>query len=372
MTIIQNEKRIFGIDLMQTFAIAMVLFAQFILIFPQTNAIVLQVASLLHYLGLEVFFISSGYVLGKIIYAVFEKDDFGFKAVVQFLKRRFFQIYPLYFLIVCINILITFLVGYHIKESWSYFLFLQNFTTPNPTFFSESWVISVIVFASVLLPFLLLIFNTFFKNNNKSKAFLITTIFLITTFLFTKWIYNSSTSNTNINQWDVALKSVVIYRLDAVFIGVLFYWLQIKFPLFWKKSKMIIAFIGCLGVTFICLGVGYFRLLIENYPLFWNVFYLPITSLSVAFFLPFLTEFKNEFHRIKNLVTFISSMSYSIYLLHFGVVFQLLNYYFPIVLLPVKERLVFVFSYLFLTITLSYFLKNHYQKPIYNKFTKRS
>jgi hypothetical protein len=167
--------------------------------------------------------------------------------------------------------------------------------------------------------------------------------------------YYFSTHNKSINEWDSALKSVVIYRLDSVFIGTFFYWLQYKGHTFWHKLKWVFFILGLLGILFISFGLGYFRVLIDTHPLFWNVFYLPFVSLSIACLLPFFSEFQigNAFFKS---VASISSLFYPVYLLHFSVVLQIMSDIYPIGSLNTFGIAIFLFLYILITFFLSFIL----------------
>ena len=61
-------------------------------------------------IGVEIFFVISGFLIGKIIYRIIQKDDFSFNDVREFWKRRWFRTLPNYYLVLLINILLWFLI----------------------------------------------------------------------------------------------------------------------------------------------------------------------------------------------------------------------------------------------------------------------
>jgi len=266
-----------------------------------------------------------------------------------------------------VNMVVAFFVGFNIEGLWRYFFFFQNFASPMLPFFTESWSLSVEEFAYLILPFSLLAAFMFVKPKNKPRQFLAVTLLLAVIFILTKICYNLNTRNTTIEQWNLAVKAVVIYRLDSIFIGVLAGWIYMNYHDFWQRTKYLWAMLGTLMIGFYTFGVGLLGLTIDRYPFFWNVFYLPLASLSVAFFLPVLSVWKSEKSALANGITFISLISYSIYLLHYGVVLQTMKHIIDTETLSLVSSVIFTLAYLTITIFLSWLLYRFYEKPMMDK-----
>jgi peptidoglycan/LPS O-acetylase OafA/YrhL len=149
-----NHTRIFGLDLMRTIAILMVLSGHCLWIYPQDDSLFHQLLQLFGFFGVEIFFVLSGFLIGKILYHLYLKDDFSLATVFYFLKRRWFRTFPNYYLVLLINILIAGFIGQETPKLWRYFFFLQNFKITMLPFFTESWSLSIEEFAYIVLPFL--------------------------------------------------------------------------------------------------------------------------------------------------------------------------------------------------------------------------
>ena len=359
------KDRIFGLDLMRTVAILMVLSSHSLWIYPPNNNLITQVCHLFGYWGVEIFFILSGFLIGRIVYQLYLQDDFCFTHVIHFLKRRWFRTLPNYYLVLLLNIGVAFIIGYSIIDSWRYFFFLQNFTSPMLPFVTESWSLSIEEFAYLLLPIALYVKTKIVKPSKKANFFLVVILFYIAFFILTKIgnaYYNPSST---IEQWNLSIKSVVVFRLDAIFIGVLFSWISINYQQFWHRSKIILAIIGACLTGFLFVGVGYFQFTFDAYPFFWNVWYLPLTSLTFALFLPFLSEWKSiKSTFIQKPIVLISIISYSIYLLHYGIILQLLKYFVPTEGMAMNTLHSYTMIYLLLTFFFSYLLYRFYEKPM--------
>lgn len=361
-----GQSRIFGLDFMRASAIMLVLFGHCAWIFPCGNTAFSALMALAGFLGVEIFFVLSGFLIGRIVYRQFTEDSFTPQTVFRFLRRRLFRTFPNYFLLLIVNILIAFWIGYPIGPLWRYFIFLQNFASPMLSFFTESWSLSVEEFAYLLLPFALLAAAVLFSRRGKPMHYLWTVLLLIGIFIAAKIIHNPGSALT-LEQWNLGVKSVVIFRLDSIFIGVLAGWLYDNYHAYWKRAQIYCAFSGMLLIGFFTFGVGRFQLTIDRFPFFWNVVYLPLASVAVACFLPLLSEWKSEKSAIARAVTFISLISYSIYLVHYGVVLQLLKHFVNTDVLSPPEILVFTAFYFTLTFALSYLLYRFYEKPMTDK-----
>jgi len=349
---------------MRASAILMVLFSHLSFIFPMNKGIIGQITSLFGFLGVEIFFVLSGFLIGKILYEmVVLKEEFLWIDLLRFLKRRWLRTFPNYFLVLLTTVFIAKMLEYPITESWKYFFFIQNFATPMPSFFPESWSLSIEEFAYVLLPLFLWLGFKWMQFKSKSLLFLWIVLGLIFIFIGTKYWYFLNSDNTTLLQWNVALKAVVLYRLDSIFIGVLFSWVYFNCLKFWKQFKIVCLGFGLLFLLLMFVGVGFFAIRIETYPFFWNVLYLPITSLAFALFLPFLSEWNKSSVLIKP-ITFISKISYAIYLIHYSILFQLMHHFFNPEQYNNGQLFGYACCYLTITFLFSWILYRFYEKPL--------
>lgn len=367
----KESKRIFGLDFMRAIPILVVLLTHTLWIYPKNNGLISQLLSVFGFLSVEVFFVLSGFLIGKILFNMFVNEpDFSFHKVLYFLKRRWFRTLPNYYLVLFLNILLSSVIGFTFVDLWKYFFFLQNFSSAMSFFFPESWSIAIEEFAYLLFPILLLLIFKVRKDKNKSRLFFQFNLLLILIIILLKVIYNNFTTNTNLTEWNISLKGVVLFRLDAIFIGILFSWLYMNYETFWIKKRFLLASIGFCLMTIMFIGVGFFQILIENYPFFWNVLYLPITSVAIACFLPLLSCWETAPKYIKKPITFISKISYSIYLLHYSIILQLMKYLFDTSSLNQNQLHLFMISYLTITFFMSWILYRFYEKPMMNKRDK--
>lgn len=356
----EKNQRVFGLDLFRIAAIAMLMLSQCLWLLPNLNPLISQVASVIYFFGLEIFFVLNGYLLYVKLYPLYFSTDFGWSSVVYFLKRRLLHILPLYFLMLILNLLMAVVLNQPFSGIWKYFFLLQNFNSPMPGFFHESWGLPIILFADALFVVLLFLLNQFVQPKSKQFSFLGLTVLLIAFAFLLRWIYNLGTMNTNVTQWDVALKSVAIYRFDAVYVGIFMGWLLGHFDLFLRKFRVALAGIGLLGFLFFLFGVGFFQLLIESHPLFWNVFYLPLASLIIGCFLPLFLQWKATHAWLQNAVLRLARCSFAAYLLSVGLLLGLIrDYIIPTGILP---AIILLPLYIVLTVFLAAAIEHFYQR----------
>ncbi|MEH6535497.1 MAG: acyltransferase [Psychroserpens sp.] len=364
---INYEKRIFGLDIMRAVAILLVVCSHAVWIFPQTKNLATDLMSIAGVIGVEIFFVLSGFLIGRLIYKLFTASEYGFKAVTYFWVRRWFRTLPNYYLILVFNVLLALYLGATLRDNfWQYFLFVQNFSWEMPLFFGESWSLPIEEFAYIIGPLLLYLVLFLRLKINKSRLFFIITSLIVLFFFVTKIYYNLNHPETDMMFWNVNLKAVTIYRIDAIYYGVLAAYLSLVKPSFWRRYRFLFLGIGALlflGLNFI---IPTQQVFIESYPFFWNVLYLPINSIAIALVLPVLSLIKSAPKFLLKPITVISLISYSMYLIHYSVVMQLLKYFFPTEGLSMSTLLVYLFVYFLVTIILSYLLYVFFERPMTN------
>lgn len=361
-----SKERVFGLDAMRAVAILMVLSCNAFLIYPSVNGLASQIFALFGFWGVEVFFVLNGFLIGKILFNVYVKNDFTIHSVFYFLKRIWYRTLPNYFLVLLLNFIVFAIVGIKIVNGELYFLFLQNFSTAMLPFFSESWCLSVLQYGYLLMPFTLFFMTLLVKPKSKNKRFIWVVLVLVFLFIGSKAYYNFTTENLSIDQWNISLKGVVVFRIDSILVGIVASWLSSNYVVFWKNNKNKIAYVGFLIIVFLFVGVGYFRILIETNPFFWNVLYLPLTSIAFALFLPFLSQLKSTSKWFSKAITYISLISYSIYLLHYSIILQMMKYFVDTSRFYIYQLHLFAFCYLGIVFFASYLLYNYFEKPIMN------
>jgi len=305
--------------------------------------------------GVELFFVLSGFLIGGIlIRTVTKSETFTPKDLIHFWKRRWFRTLPNYYLILIVNIV---LVYYGITDGdisqfgASFFLFVQNFATGFYGFFWESWSLSIEEWFYLFLPIALFIFLTFLPT----KKAIFASILLL---LLAPLAYRIAISSEEYDHFWVGIhiSKVVVTRLDAIVYGVLGAFIKHYYPNFWKSAKW--------WALAIALPVIYYHSTFEVEPndFYFRTFYFSMTSLGILFLFPFFDQIKNfRWKFVGRIVTHISLISYSMYLVHLGIVAMIILKHLP--LTDTSDRAFAYILYWSATIVLSSFLYWFFEKP---------
>ncbi|SHI49132.1 acyltransferase family protein [Flavobacterium haoranii] len=357
-----NDKRIFGLDVIRASAIFFVFFSHIHYLIGSNNELLISLSGIFGYFGVELFFGLSGFLIGSILINLYLEEKFNLTTIISFLKRRWLRTLPNYYLVLFLNIMIALYFEFNLDNWFKYLLFFQNFYDYSITFFTESWSLSIEEFAYLFSPIILFTIHKF--SNNKKWSFLTSILLLIITVHFFRYFNYLNSNIKDLFIWNESVKAVVVYRLDAILFGFLAAW----FIKFYKneigKFKMLLLLIAIL-----LFFVQFFQLsqilTIQNTSLYFNVFYFTLTSITILCLLPFFILWKRTSNIIGKSITWVSKISYSIYLLHYSVISVLLKFFILNSKLIISDA-VLIASYTILTTFFSFLLYQFFEKPILN------
>ncbi len=358
----QLKQRIFGLDLIRAIAIIFVLISHLHYVIDSYNPTFIAISGVLGYFGVELFFVLSGFLIGTILLKLYLESNFTFRQIKRFLKRRWYRTLPAYYLTLVLNIILAFMFNYEYNNWLQYVFFVQNFSTYSIQFFMESWSLSVEEWTYLLLPLILYLGVKLLKMSKKA-SFLFTVLTLIGIIHLIRFYAYLNLEIFNINNWNTALKSVVIYRLDAILFGVILAWVYwfYKEWLFKNRIYACVIAIHLFIMQFLVLNFMGFSLV--THPLYFKVFYFTLTAITISLAMPFFVFWKKEKQFIQLPIELVSKISYSIYLLHYGLIAVLFKYVvatFELNLNSAQKILIYLIS----TFCLSYLMYRYYEKPI--------
>ncbi|MED0676995.1 acyltransferase [Aneurinibacillus thermoaerophilus] len=304
-----------GLDIARSLAIVMVLISHGRAFFPNYD---LQFLSINGYFGVELFFVLSGFLIGKIIVTeVLEQNSIS--NLKNFYVRRWFRTLPLYFLVV----LFLFVIGrpFDIRS----LIFLQNFSAESLGFIPVSWSLAIEEWFYLLIPFLILLLLNFWKSSKKNFFIFFCTVFiLLETIARIVYVlkYNPS--------WDFGVRKQIFLRMDSLLIGVMLAGIKIYYKEIYDRviqhSKSVFA-VAVLGL--IACGL-YYVFVLEGGKEVINTSFFGRTLLFslVSFFFALLIAVLEKSYFINNVLArtnlsklfrFISLTSYAVYLIHYDI-----------------------------------------------------
>lgn len=360
-----DRKRVYGLDILRAFAILFVVYGHSRLISKDFNLPV-WFHNIPFIDGVSIFFVLSGFLIGRIFIIKLEKEGRGFKVLLNFWIRRWFRTLPNYFLILIV-LLSIFLIKSHTLPAGigSYFLFLQNFNTPHPDFYREAWSLTIEEWFYLLLPITLFILMRIGKINTK-KAIL-TSIFMgiiISTMI--RVSRNSADINT-VGEWNNLIRTQVITRLDSLMYGVLGAFLSYYYKEWWLRYKNI-TFVA--GIFLLILHEIHMQGLFSynlSFEFFSNVLLFTHVSIGTLLLLPYLSTWKSGEGYFYKFFSYVSVISYSMYLLNWGIVMHFIlpvsfNFLFPNSN-SIAVSILKYFCFWFLTIAGSILLYKYFERP---------
>ncbi|MCA3787746.1 acyltransferase, partial [Burkholderia sp.] len=305
------SQRVFGLDVLRSVAVLLVLACH-------TVAHGAPPAWLKWYfwaqgtIGVEIFYVLSGFLIGSILIKSYKTGKLRAPCdILDFWKRRWARTLPLYafFLLVYLRF------DYHgpapLDVAWPFFLFLQNLAWPMAPFFEHSWSLAVEEWFYLLLPCAFLAALTVLRTNG--RALLATcTVFLLLPLCARIYFGWHAQSLAEVDRY---VRSIVICRLDSLFIGVIAAYVRIERPAlfarFAKSWKLPLALF--VGLTFyFAFGAPY---LASNG--FLRVMFFPMLSVVIAALLPAAMQVRTSGSRLfDRFIGWTSKISYSLYLGH--------------------------------------------------------
>jgi peptidoglycan/LPS O-acetylase OafA/YrhL len=311
--------RVFGLDLLRAAAILGVICAHgFVVLYPHFGS-VLGVFGHGGFYGVELFFVLSGFLIGQIL--IREGAALGRAAdVAVFYVRRWFRTLPLFFLFLGINVWLEYQFREHrvgLAEALSHGFFLRNLTGFDMSFFAESWSLAVEEWFYLLFPAAL------WLGMKLSRRF--DPVFLSAAFAF--FIFSTVARMFSANDpaatWSTAQRMVVIYRFDALMLGVLAAWISTRFPARWRQHQLACALVG--GAILLAMYATLWkiedgRLAFGDDDYFARTFRFTLVSLGFGLLLPWASGWKLTRETVcSTAIRRIALWSYGLYLVHLPV-----------------------------------------------------
>ncbi|UZM16487.1 acyltransferase [Pseudomonas kielensis] len=171
------------------------------------------------FLGVELFFVLSGFLIGSIMISKVEVSKSSFGWVLNFWTRRWFRTIPNYMLFVVINFLLLFSIRPDVTpDLLMYLTFTQNFAWQHPGFFPEAWSLAIEEIFYLITP---IVVGGALLALKKPRLAILSSALTILFFSVSARGYVVLTTNPT---FDEGVRKISLLRLDALMVGVLVAW----------------------------------------------------------------------------------------------------------------------------------------------------
>lgn len=309
-----RKARVAGLDLVRALAIIQVLACHIWMIGFDRGA----VPSLLGTYGVDLFFVLSGFLIGGILLRqLLQKPVFGLSDVRHFWQRRWWRTLPSYLLFLIIYACLAAQHG-SVPNLIPFFTFTQNLIPgfePLPLF-AVSWSLAIEEWMYILLPLIICLSMRLFQGKaNFAAASSIVLLLVVPTLCRILFAANYS--------FDDVVRKAVIFRLDAIAMGVVVAYFSIfNEKLFSKLAGMKAVIVSTLLlITATAWYIGTFQSLQNNSiqalsRVLINAFFFPIVDFAFVLLIASSSRIATLPKPIGMPIRLISTYSYSLYLSH--------------------------------------------------------
>jgi peptidoglycan/LPS O-acetylase OafA/YrhL len=328
-----EQNRVFGLDVLRAIAVLTVVDAHAAGAmgqYAQGNPLHQVIPD-----GVELFFVLSGFLIGGILIKLYEREpQFNGRVVANFWTRRWFRTLPAYYLV------LAGLVAWPALRAWrsgvgtglppkpilvQYLVFLQNFNHGVYDFFPETWSLAIEEWSYLLLPVLLIVVTAVAPKTWPKQRVLLTVILLVIVGTNAGRLIQTIRIPITPQDPELGYRGIVLSRLDAIAYGVLAAWIRQYRPQFWtgRWAQQTGFWLGIILTVIVSFTASIFVL---RYYVDWGVYplyvlykrslYFLAIGLSMMLLVPRMSAWKTQTGWFVGVITHISLISYSMYLLN--------------------------------------------------------
>jgi peptidoglycan/LPS O-acetylase OafA/YrhL len=316
----REDKRVFGLDVWRAFAAFCVVYGHgYNLIYPHLTKPLYDVPRLD---AVTMFFVLSGFLLGRVLLRAASAEEFEFSALTQFWVRRGLRTLPAYFLILTFVLVAAHwlrgrgwpLPAVHAGTILGFYTFTQNIAWPHPLFFDEAWSLSVIEWFYLVMPVLLYLLLRGVRGEARQRRILFWIVAPMLADIVFRLYWVHSHGIATVYDWDMGLRKEVLPRVDLLMFGVLAAHASLRFTDSWRRLATPALVCGlALLILDKVLSAG-------AQPMFYlNYFNLTVVPLGVALLLPAAASWNPSFKTVtpwSRAVRWVADASYSLYLVN--------------------------------------------------------
>ncbi|MFD2936750.1 acyltransferase family protein [Spirosoma flavum] len=363
-----TKSRIWGLDLMRATAIIFVLVFHWLAI--NLNGVeysdIVYYSSILGYLGVEFFFVLSGFLIGGILIKLYVNEKFTLTTIWHFWIKRWLRTLPLYYSILLVYLLYAQVKHIHISGVWKYVLFVQNFfeyNTHNNDFYGVSWSLAIEEWFYLSFPLILYITHLLLNKSMSSRKIIFITIILYLALPLCERLYLAYLSDDI--SWKSVFRKAVVCREDSIAFGVLgsFLFVYAKDKIYHNK---LVFFVFGSTILIFC-SLIFIQEVAKDYfyntggvSIFSKTLLFSLVNFGILFMLPFFYYTTTTSNLFSLCISYVSKISYSLYLNHMLVLLfvnKLLKFFISTqssIYLYCNVVLFIVFSFLLSSLTYKY------------------
>ena len=160
--------------------------------------------------GVTLFFVLSGYLIGRILINDSQKKGCNSSTLLVFWSRRWLRTLPAYFFVLIILIIFSVTLEHALPSNiWLYFVFSQNIAWSHPEFFGEAWSLAVEEWFYISVP-LVLFFIVYSTKTSVSRAILIISVAVILGSIAIRAARLQVGDIHSTSEWDLALRKIKV------------------------------------------------------------------------------------------------------------------------------------------------------------------
>jgi len=307
------EGRSFGLDVLRTFSIWMVMLSHVAYWYNPSSMGIYYSGIKPLLLGVEPFFVLGGFLAALSFQQVLVKKGgriYTGDAVV-YIKRRWLRTFPNYFLFLLIYSIAFSLTKPDFEFDVKYLFFTQNFYWLAPSFFSVSWSLATQEWFYIALPLLMVAASQSLPERFHVNPMLAGSLALVVISFVARYHYMHINPVTDL---EGALRRIALLRLDSVGIGVFMGYCYFRWTRWLEANSLTLFLVGILAVVIL----SYLRRNDVFNQLYWvQMLFYPIFSVMIALWMPWLYKLPPfSSNMLVWLFENTSKWSYSIYLSH--------------------------------------------------------
>lgn len=344
------SSRQFGLDLLRALAILLVIAGHTIYFFDHNFAYAYKLHMGLAILGVEIFFVLSGFLVGRIaIRGPGSQATSG--EIARFWGRRWLRTLPSYYLF----LLAHFLISREAAVPWSHLFLVQNlFAWRGGEIFDASWSLATEEWFYLLLP--LGFVGLRFVTGNARRAML-WTIFAAGGLSL---VLRQAAIHSQV-PWDSGIRKAVFLRFDTLMAGVALAYLEhFRAGLWaWLQKNGAIA-----GAALFSLAAALVFLVPLKNGYVAQVILFPLITSSLFFLIPWLAKWKSADGTMARAVTATAALSYALYLSHTWVQAAMYRYASELRVASLGAAAWSALGFLLASVAMAWLVYHYFERPI--------